>query len=118
MTAELESLVTSYLEASGCPCRYPRFRTSVHRDTTGVCGDSFTTGEQRDLIELFEHHVPMRGKRQVSHGWEAACERCGSALRYSVGERSRGDSMDYLVVTRAAGVRSATRLASPPTAIR
>jgi hypothetical protein len=105
VTPELEALFTDFLDDGGCPCRYPRFRSTVRRDTTCACGGSFTTAEQRDLIYLYEHRLELRDKQDAPHGWEAFCVRCGSAARFSANEFSPGAWIEYLVVTRAAGVR-------------
>jgi len=104
VTPELEDLFSYFLEDGGCPCRYPRFRSTVRRDTHGAAGGSFTTAEQRDLIFLYERRMELRDKKDAPYGWEAFCSRCGSAARYASNEFSPGGFIDYLVVTKAAGL--------------
>jgi hypothetical protein len=104
VSAELVALFDHFLDAGGCPCRYPRFRSTVRRDTHGAAGGSFTTAEQRDLIALYSERVPVRDKRDAPYGWEARCERCGSLARFASVEFSPGGFIDYLVIEKPATV--------------
>jgi hypothetical protein len=96
----LEQLVDDYLRDGGCPCRFPRFRATVRRDTSRVCGNSFTTIEQERLVYLYEHVVPVNDKQSVDYGWEAKCARCGSEARQATNEFLPGTRIDYLTITK------------------
>lgn len=103
--AQLEALVGGFLSDGGCPCRFPRFRATVRRDTSRACDGNFTTIEQRRLIFLYEQKVPLRDKRDVEFGWQAICARCGSTARYGANEFRYGGWIDYLTITKPPEVK-------------
>lgn len=43
----IDDLIAEYL-AEGCPCRFPRFRATVARDTSGVAGGTFVADDLGD----------------------------------------------------------------------
>jgi hypothetical protein len=105
---ELAQLIVGYLEV-GCPCRFPRFRAVVARDTSRVAGGSFTSAEQTGLIEAFEQRVPLvdRGPLEGSGGpaqagmYQAKCRVCGSRVARSSNELAPGGWVDYLSIRAA-----------------
>jgi hypothetical protein len=106
----LEALIEYYLSI-GCPCRFPRFRAVVSRDTSKVAGGSFTSADQQYLILAFERKAPIVEKRpleiftEVKEGlWLARCGKCGSDLRRAYDEFSPGGFIDGLIVRRAPGL--------------
>jgi hypothetical protein len=107
----LLALIDHYL-AKGCPCRYPRFRAVVSRDTSGVAGGAFTSDEQRLLIWAYEQKMKLVNRRALE-GWggpmndqmyEAECGTCGSNVERSSNEFAPGAWAQYLVVRRLKGL--------------
>jgi len=80
------ALVLDTMLASGCPCRYSRFRASCERDSKEVGAPGYTTWEQTLLVRLFEDKVPRRDIRVLGHNIESGvCRVCGASyLRTSV----------------------------------
>jgi hypothetical protein len=59
----------------GCPCRFPRFRAMVARDTQQAGFACFTSEEQPMLIDAYVRAVPLVNGR---------CVRCGAlAVRWA-----------------------------------
>jgi hypothetical protein len=111
LSDELVRLVEYYLEM-GCPCRFPRFRAVVSRDTSRIAGGSFTSAEQVGLIGVFEQRVPL-GDRAPLEGWggpaqdgmyQAHCTICGSLVARSSNECAPGGWVDYLSISLAPAV--------------
>ena len=108
---ELLALVDDYL-AKGCPCRFPRFRAIVKRDTSGVAGGAFRSEEQLMLIRAFEQKVPLVN-RQALEAWagpmndatyEAACGVCGSFVARYANEFASGAWVDMLAIRKPKGL--------------
>jgi hypothetical protein len=108
---ELLALIDYYL-AKGCPCRFPRFRAIVKRDTSGVAGGAFRSEEQLMLIRAFEQKVPLVN-RQALEGWagpmndttyEAACGVCGSFVARYANEFASGAWVDMLAIRKPKGL--------------
>jgi len=108
---KLGELVDYYL-SHGCPCRFPRFRAVVSRDTSRTGGGSFTSDDQRGLIHVYEQKVPLVERGPLA-GWggpmsadmyQARCGVCGSAVSRSSNEGAPGGWVDYLVIRPAPGV--------------
>ena len=108
---KLGDLVDHYLSL-GCPCRFPRFRAVVSRDTSRTGGGSFTSEDQRGLIRVYEQKVPLvdrgplpgRGGPMSADMYQARCGVCGSTVSRSSGEGAPGGWVDYLVIRPAPGV--------------
>jgi hypothetical protein len=108
---EVLALVGYYL-AKGCPCRFPRFRAVVSRDTSGVAGGAFRSDEQMMLIWAFEQKLPLVDRRALEgwggpmseHVYEAECGVCGSRVERSSNEFATGAWVEYLVIRRARGL--------------
>ncbi len=100
----LDDLIDFYLSV-GCPCRFPRFRANVKRDTLGASGASFTSEDQRGLVRAFDRKAPVVEKRpveqhaEVSEGmWLGTCGICHADLRRVYDEFSPGGTIDCLVI--------------------
>jgi hypothetical protein len=106
-----EALIHEYLEDGGCPCRFPRFRSAVKRDTSRSLGAPFKGEDQHALIVAFERHAPL-GPRTALGGfpaavegmWQAHCERCTSTAERSSSEVATGGWVDFLMILRAPGL--------------
>jgi hypothetical protein len=105
-------LLVDYYLARGCPCRFPRFRAVVSRDTSGVAGGAFTSDEQRMLIWAYEQRVPVVNRKALE-GWggpmhddmyQAECGICASEVRRSSNEYAPGGWVQYLVIRRVKGL--------------
>jgi hypothetical protein len=108
--ARLDALADEYLTI-GCPCRFPRFRAIVARDTSGISEGSFTSEDQRGLIRAFERKVtvveqqPLEELDRISPGmWRGKCGVCGSDLRRAYNEYSPGGYIDWLIIKRKPGL--------------
>jgi hypothetical protein len=105
-----EALILDYLQGDGCPCRFPRFRSVVKRDTSRSLGVPFKADDQTALIVAFERHAPL-GERSalgpfpapVDGMWQARCVRCTTAIERSSNEVAPGGWVDFLVIRRAPG---------------
>jgi len=104
-------VLVDYYLAEGCPCRFPRFRAIVSRDTSRVAEGAFRSDEQLSLILAFEQRVPIVNRRALE-GWggpmsdgvyEAECGVCGSGVERSSNELAPGAWVEYLVIRRAQG---------------
>jgi hypothetical protein len=111
---KLDELVDYYLSVA-CPCRFPRFRAVVSRDTSRKGGGSFASDDQQGLIHAYERKVPLTDKRPLQ-GWggpvtadmyQATCGICGSDVQRSSNEGAPGGWVDYLVIHLAPGVQEA-----------
>ena len=108
---KLLDLVEEYL-ANGCPCRFPRFRAIVKRDTSGVAGGAFRSDEQLMLIRAFEQKVPLVNRKALE-GWagpmndttyEAECGVCGSWVARYANEFASGAWVDMLAIRKPKGL--------------
>jgi hypothetical protein len=71
--------VVDSMLARGCPCRFPRFRATVERDTREVGTPGYTTWEQQLLVKLFDAKVPRRDLQKVDEWRErGVCAICGA----------------------------------------
>jgi hypothetical protein len=101
--AELEALFGRLLE-HGCPCRFPRFRATVSRDTREVGAPNFTTWEQQALVSMFDLRVPLRDREARPVGHDGHCALCGAAVERWGEEPFRSAWIEYLKITPAPGV--------------
>jgi len=109
---QLLALIDDYL-AKGCPCRFPRFRAVVSRDTSRVAeGGVFRSEEQLLLILAYEKMVPLVNRTALEgfgvpvrdDVYQAECGICGSGVERSNNEFAPGAWVEHLVIRRAAGV--------------
>lgn len=103
LDAALSALIDAYL-TRGCPCRFPRFRTTVRRSTRGAGGGSFTTWEQARLIALYAERLPLVDRVDAPQGWTARCGRCAAEAIQASCEFSPGGWIDYLTIVPAPAV--------------
>jgi hypothetical protein len=101
--AALEELVRDYLHDGGCPCRFPRFRSTVGRETD-VFGAPMMTWEQYLLITRFDSDVKLTNSRPVARGWEGICARCGATVQRRGEEYFRDRWMEHMRVAPLPGV--------------
>jgi len=100
--AGLDALFDYYLE-HGCPCRFPRFRATVARDTREVGAAHFTTWEQQWLVNRFDARVELSDKETRPLGHRGRCARCGAEVDRWSEEPFRSAWIDYLRITAAPG---------------
>jgi hypothetical protein len=100
---KLEVLFDHFFE-HGCPCRFPRFRATVLRDTREVGAPDYTTWEQQALVALFDRRVPLLDRENRPVGHEGRCASCGSHVERWGVESFRDAWIEYLRITPAAGV--------------
>jgi len=117
LTSQAETLIRDYLQDGGCPCRFPRFRSVVKRDTGKSLGAPCRGEDQCALIVAFEHHAPYGERKALgpfseARGdfWQAVCTRCTSQIERSSHEVVAGGWVDYLVIRRT---REASELGPP-----
>ncbi len=101
--AALDGLMTGWLHAGGCPCRFPRFRATVERETDAL-GAPMMTWEQYTLIMLFDGKVPLDPSRHVPGGREGSCSVCGASIRRWGAEVARDQWMEHMRVVPHEGV--------------
>jgi hypothetical protein len=76
LSIAINALMTGYL-ADACPCRFPRFRATVGRDTSKVFAVSvYVSPEQQRLIARFDALVTLADRSPVQWGWRGRCTRC------------------------------------------
>jgi hypothetical protein len=101
--AAFEQLMEDWLQDNGCPCRFPRFRATVERETD-IFGASMGTWEQQTLIRLIDRRLRLVGSQWVREGREGECPRCGAVIRRWEVEERRDQVMDHMRVVPRAGV--------------
>jgi hypothetical protein len=101
--AAFERLMEDLLQDNGCPCRFPRFRATVERETD-IFGASMGTWEQQTLIRLVDRRLRLVRSQWVREGREGQCPRCGAAIRRWEVEKRRDQVMDHMRVVPPEGV--------------
>ena len=104
--AAIEELMADWLQGGGCPCRFPRFRATVERDTR-LLGAPMMTWEQDTLITLFDRKVKLVERRPVTtrpQGHAGRCARCGAAIRRGGVETFRDQWIESMSVVPCPGV--------------
>ncbi len=96
--------LVAYYRAHGCPCRFPRARAVLARDTHRVAGGSFSSVDRDWLIWHVEHGLNLADKRGAPYGWEARCADCGATVSKSANEFANGGWLEYLVIEPKPGV--------------
>jgi hypothetical protein len=75
--AVLEELFSAWLSGGACPCRFPRFRATVERETDAL-GASMMTWEQYTLMQVYDRRVKLVHVKAFPGGREGACSLCGA----------------------------------------
>jgi hypothetical protein len=101
--AAIEELVRDYLRDGGCPCRFPRFRATVERETDDL-GAPMMTWEQYLLITRFDSDVRLASSRPVRGGRESLCAVCGATIRRRSEETYRDQWTEHMRVLPRPGV--------------
>jgi hypothetical protein len=106
--AKVEDLILNMLRDGGCPCRFPRFRATVERDTETL-GAQLMTHEQYLLMTMFDRKVRLANKRSVVKrgqgvGHEGECAFCGAFIRRTSVEQVRDQFIDYMTVRPHEGI--------------
>jgi hypothetical protein len=106
--AAIEELMADFLQGGGCPCRFPRFRATVARDTASF-GALPTTWEQSLLITLHDRKAMLRNNRPLVRrgegvGYQAECARCGATVSRLGLEVQRDQWYDRMTVRPKPGV--------------
>lgn len=104
--AGLDKLFDHFLE-HGCPCRFPRFRATVSRDTRDVGVPHCTTREQQALIRIFEQRVALRDRTNDYVGYEGTCSACGAHVKQWNEEVYRDSWIAFMRITPSPGVTDA-----------
>ena len=103
LIAECEKLMAEWLRDNGCPCRFPRFRATVERETD-IFGASMGTWEQQHLMMLFDRKLKLVEIKRVAGKREGRCPRCGAAIRRWEAEPRRDQIMDHMRVVPNLGI--------------
>jgi hypothetical protein len=77
--------------AKGCPCRFPRFRALVSRDTRDLGVSGFASPDQQSLCSLFDEMVPVENER---------CKHCGSHIKRSSEEVFNTSWIERLIIDK------------------
>ncbi len=96
------------LHGPACPCRFPRFRATVERETLSF-GAPLMTWEQYLLIGSFDRAVSLVNRRPLvtrgeGTGHEGNCARCGAFVRRSSEEKFRDQWIEHMVVQPCPGL--------------
>jgi len=106
---KVEELILNMLRDGGCPCRFPRFRATVERDTEAL-GAHLMTYEQYLLMTVFDRKVRLANKRSAvakrgqGVGHEGECALCGAFIRRTSVEPVRDQFIDCMTVRPGVGV--------------
>ena len=100
--AAVQDLLHDYLRDGGCPCRFPRFRSTVERETD-IFGAPMMTWEQYLLITQFDADVRLESPRRIARGWESTCTRCGAKVQRWGEEYFRDRWMEHMRVAPRPG---------------
>src|ERR1700678_3357078 len=99
----LEELMTEWMRDNGCPCRFPRFRATVERETD-IFGASMSTWEQQFLMTLFDRIVKLIEPKSTKGESRGKCARCGATIRrWEVWEWRGGGSGEMRCYTPGGG---------------
>jgi hypothetical protein len=99
----IDELIAFYL-AHGCPCRFPRFRSTCARDTGEVGAAGYTTAEQQSLVLGFDVAVRIAGRQRTRRGFQGKCTVCGAKVERWAEEHFRDVSFEYMRIMPAKGV--------------
>ena len=99
---EVARLVEGFLHDGGCPCRFPRFRATVERETAALGAEMSTWGRDQ-LIALYDARVPLVDAKGTKLGREGRCKRCGAHVDRWSREPTRDRWIDHLRITPAPG---------------
>jgi hypothetical protein len=101
--AGLDALMDHYL-AHGCPCRFPRFRSTCDRNTVEVGLPSYTSTDQQGLIRRYEQRTPAKPISDTRRGRLFKCTLCGASVERYADQPNRDVFIAYLHVKPAKGV--------------
>jgi hypothetical protein len=115
--AAVAELMSQLLHGCACPCRFPRFRATVERETLSF-GAPLMTWEQYLLIASFDGAVSLVHRRPLvtrgeGTGHEGNCVRCGAFVRRRSEEKFRDQWIEHMVVQPCPGLEDRRRRRRP-----